>query len=246
MIRTGVPDILVHETSRVCWVAGTSPSARLPSRLSPAFLVTTTLRPSSLHDAFGDIDIYLFDQLLRGRIRDDATVLDAGCGSGRNLQFMMRAGMRVFGVDESVPAIEAVRRQSAALGATSPSAHFSVQAVDAMSFADASMDVVLSSAVLHFSRDEPHFEACVAEMWRVLAPGGLLFCRLASTIGIEEQVRVIEGRRHSLPDGSMRFLVDAPYLVGITARLGGDLLDPLKTTVVHGLRAMTTWVLRKR
>ena len=208
--------------------------------------MTSPLRPSSLHDAFGDIDIYLFDQLLRGRIRDDATVLDAGCGRGRNIRFMMRAGMRVFGVDESTEAIFAVREQAAALGAASPPAHFSVQPVDAMSFADASMDVVLSSAVLHFARDEPHFEACVAEMWRVLAPGGLLFCRLASTIGIEDQVRVIEGRRHLLPDGSTRFLVDAPYLMRITARLGGDLLDPLKTTVVQGMRAMTTWVLRKR
>ncbi len=203
------------------------------------------LRPSSLREQFGDIDIYLFDQLLRGRIDDNATVLDAGCGGGRNLVFLMRAGMRVFGIDESAEAIEAVRRQAAALAPELPSAHFSVQSVDAMSFGDASMDVVISSAVLHFATDDVHFDACVREMWRVLAPGGMLFCRLASTIGIENQVRPLGGRRYRLPDESSRFLVDAASLMATTSRLRGTLLDPLKTTVVHGVRAMTTWVVGK-
>ena len=207
--------------------------------------MTPLMRPSALRERFGDIDIYLFDQLLRGRIGDGATVLDAGCGGGRNLVFMMRAGLNVFGIDESTDAIAAVQ-QLAALHAPRLSAtHFTMQPVHAMSFADGSMDVVISSAVLHFARDEGHFEACVAEMWRVLAPGGLLFCRLASTIGIEDQVRPLGSRRHVLPDGSTRFLVDASYLMATTDHLGGTLLDPLKTTVVHGMRAMTTWVLRK-
>ena len=203
-------------------------------------------RPSSLREQFGDIDIYLFDQLLRGRIDDHATVLDAGCGGGRNLVFMMRNGMRVFGIDESAEAIEAVRRQAAALAPDLPPAQFSVQSADAMSFGDGTMDVVVSSAVLHFARDEAHFDACVREMWRVLAPGGLLFCRLASTIGIENQVRPIAGRRFLLPDESTRFLVDAPYLMETTSLLRGILLDPLKTTVVQGMRAMSTWVVRKQ
>ena len=203
-------------------------------------------RPSSLREHFGDIDIYLFDQLLRGRIDDHATVLDAGCGSGRNLVFMMRAGMQVFGIDENAEAIEAVRRQAAVHAPTLPSAQLSVQSVDAMSFGDETMDVVVSSAVLHFARDDAHFDACVREMWRVLASGGLLFCRLASTIGIEDQVRPLGGRRYLLPDGSTRFLVDAGYLMATTSHLGGTLLDPLKTTVVQGMRARTTWVVRKR
>ncbi len=201
--------------------------------------------PSALRTAFGDIDIYLFDQLLRGRIADGATVLDAGCGTGRNLVFMMRAGMDVFGVDENAEAVAAVRRQAAALAPRLPADRFSVQSLDALAFDDGAMDVVVCSAVLHFARDEAHFAACVTELWRVLAPGGLLFCRLASTIGIEGQVEQLDGRRHRLPDRSIRFLVDAPFLADTTACLRGELLDPLKTTVVHGMRAMTTWVVRK-
>jgi tellurite methyltransferase len=207
--------------------------------------MTAPFEPSSLREQFGDIDIYLFDQLLRGRIREGMRVLDAGCGSGRNLVFMMRAGMDAYGIDESPDAVAAVRRQAATLAPHLPPDRFTTQSVDMMSFADGAMDVILSSAVLHFARDEAHFAAMLGEMWRVLAPGGLLFCRLASSIGIEDQVRALGNRRQLLPDGSERFLVDAPYLMQHTRRLGADLLDPLKTTVVQDMRAMTTWVLRK-
>ena len=86
----------------------------------------------------------------------------------------------------------------------------------------------------------------VAEMWRVLGGGGLFFARLASTIGIEDRVRRLRGRTHHLPDGRDRFLVDEEYLLRATSALGGDLVDPLKTTNVQNIRAMTTWVVAKR
>ena len=203
------------------------------------------LRPSQLREQFGDIDIYLFDQLLRGRIDQRATVLDAGCGSGRNLVFLVRAGLRVYGVDAGADAIAAAQRRLSEAAPDFDPSHLSVQSVDALGFADDSMDIVISSAVLHFARDDEHFHAMTQEMWRVLAPGGMLFARLASTIGIEERVRRIQGRRHELPDGSTRYLVDEALLMETTRRLGGSLLDPLKTTVVQGMRAMTTWVVRK-
>jgi tellurite methyltransferase len=203
------------------------------------------LLPSQLREQFGDIDIYLFDQLLRGRIGAEATVLDAGCGSGRNLVFLARAGVDLYGVDASADAIASARRQLEVVAPDFDPARLSVQSVESLSFGDASMDVVISSAVLHFAQDDPQFHACVAEMWRVLAPGGMLFCRLASSIGIETEVRPINGRRHVLPDGSTRYLVDEALLMETTSRLGGTLLDPLKTTVVQGMRAMTTWVVKK-
>ena len=204
-----------------------------------------SLTPSALRALVGDIDIYLFDQLLRGRITESSTVLDAGCGGGRNLVFLMRAGVRVFGVDQGPDAIDAVRRQAATLAPQLDPQNFLLEPVEAMTFGDATMDVVISSAVLHFARDEAHFVAMISEMWRVLAPDGLFFARLASSIGIEQQIHRIDGRRHRLPDGSERFLVDEELLMHHTARCGGSLLDPLKTTVVQGQRAMTTWVVKK-
>lgn len=203
------------------------------------------LRPSQLHEQFGDIDIYLFDQLLRGRIDEHTTVLDAGCGTGRNLVYLARAGMQVYGVDASADAIAAARHRLAEAAPGFDSARLSIQGVDALSFDNDGFDVVISSAVLHFAQDDAQFLAWINEMWRVLATGGMLFCRLASTIGIEQQVRVIEGRRHLLPDGSTRYLVDERLLMETTRRLGGTLMDPLKTTVVQGMRAMTTWTVKK-
>lgn len=202
--------------------------------------------PPDLRRQFGEIDIYLFDQLLRGRIDAGARVLDAGCGHGRNLVYLLRAGYDVFATDGDASAIAAVRRLAADLAPALPADHFRVEPVERMSFADGFADVVISSAVLHFARDDDQFRAMLQEMWRVLRPGGLFFARLASDIGIENQVMPIDGRQFLLPDGSQRYLANEAMLMRCTAELGGTLMDPLKTTVVQAQRAMTTWVARKR
>jgi len=194
-----------------------------------------------LKTQFGEIDIYLFDQLLRGRIRPGMRIFDAGCGSGRNLVYLLREGFEVYGVDADVRSVEAVR----CLAGPARAENFRVEPVEAMSFPDAFADFVISSAVLHFASGDEQFEAMLRSTWRVLKPGGLLFCRLASSIGIENQVRQIAGRRFRLPDGSDRYLVDEPLLMKLTDELGGQLIDPLKTTVVQNQRSMTTWVVRK-
>ena len=205
------------------------------------------MQPSlNLQAWFGAIDIYLFDQLLKGRIVPGMHVLDAGCGPGRNLVYLLRSGFEVFGVDESSAAVEQTRRLAAALAPHLPQNNFRIEPVEQMSFADAGFDVVLSSAVLHFASDEVQWMSMVKEMWRVLKPGGIFFARLASSIGIEDLVRPIANRRYHLPDGSQRFLVDEAMLLSVTAALGGEFIEPIKTTVVQNMRAMTTWCLRKR
>jgi len=200
---------------------------------------------ADLLEQFGPIDIYLFDQLLRGRITRGMRILDAGCGSGRNLVYFLREGYEVFGVDADPQGVESTRRLAASLAPGLPAGNFRLENIEEMSFPDDFADVVLSSAVLHFARSDERFLAMLRGTWRVLKPGGLLFCRLASSIGMEGQVRRLEGRRYALPDGSERYLVDAELLGKLTAELGGRLLDPLKTTVVQNQRCMTTWVVRK-
>lgn len=204
------------------------------------------LAPSTeLRSRFGPIDIYLFDQLLKGRFDGFRRILDAGCGGGRNLVYFLRSGFEVFAVDREPEAVAAVRELAAELAPGLPAEHFRVAEVESLPFEAASMDAVLSSAVLHFAADEAQLRRMVAEMWRVLRPGGLFFARLASSIGIEDLVEPVAGRRHLLPDGSQRLLVDENLLLELTAELGGTLLDPLKTTNVQNLRAMTTWCVEK-
>lgn len=197
-----------------------------------------------LRAQFGDIDIYLFDQLQRGRFDTRRRVLDAGCGGGRNLPYLLAHGFDVFALDEEGAAVTQVRRMFASLAPHLPDDQVRQGPVEALPWPDRSMDVVISSAVLHFARDAAHFDAMLDEMWRVLAPGGLLFARLATSIGIAHLVEMPVGRQR-LPDGSDRFLVDERTLLSTTARWGARLLDPLKTTNVQNMRAMTTWVVLK-
>ena len=198
-----------------------------------------------LYEQFGQIDIYLFDQLLRGRITPEMRVFDAGCGFGRNLVYLLREGYEVFGADSDPQAIESVRRLAASLAPTLPTGNFRVETMENSSFPSAFSDVVLSSAVLHFASGDDHFRAMLHGTWRVLKPGGLLFCRLASSIGMEHRIQLVSEGRFSLPDGSERYLVSEALLVKLTAELGGQLVDPLKTTIVQNQRCMTTWVVRK-
>jgi SAM-dependent methyltransferase len=199
----------------------------------------------TLQEQFGGIDIYLFDQLLKGRIAPGMRVLDAGCGAGRNLVYLLREGYEVRASDPDPMAVDRVRNLARILAPSLPDSSFRVEPAEHMSFDDASMDVVISSAVLHFARDDAHFESMLRGSWRALKPGGLFFCRLASTIGIESQAQRLKGRRFLLPDGSERYLVDEALLNLMAAQLGGELADPIKTTVVQNQRSMTTWVLRK-
>ena len=200
----------------------------------------------SLQDSFGGIDIYLFDQLLKGRIVPGTRLLDAGCGSGRNLNYFLQGGFDVCGVDQSAESIAQVQALAASLAPSLPANNFRVEAVEKLSFPDADFDVVISSAVLHFALDEGHWLRMVREMWRVLKPGGMFFARLASTIGIEHQVEHLTGRRYRLPDGSGRFLVDESMLMTATENLNGRWLEPLKTVVVQNMRSMSNWILLKQ
>ncbi len=198
-----------------------------------------------LADQFGNIDIYLFDQLLKQRISPGMAVFDAGCGHGRNIHYLLKAGHPVFGIDKDAEAIESVRALAGRLAPQLPSDNFRQGRLEQNDFPDHMAELVICSAVLHFAEDEAHFNAMLDGAWRILSRGGIFFSRLASTIGIEDRVERIEGRRFTLPDQSDRFLVDDPFLEEMEQRLGAERIDPLKTTNVQDLRAMTTWVLRR-
>lgn len=198
----------------------------------------------TIQEQFGQIDIYLFDQILKGRITPGMRILDAGCGSGRNLMYFLREGYDVHAADASAGEVETVRNMARSLAPSLPASNFRVEPVEQMSFPDAFADVVISNTVLHFARDDAHFEAMLRGTFRTLKPGGLFFSRLGSSIGMEHRIEPIEGRRCKSPDGSLRYLVDEPLLLAYTQRMG-QLADPIKTTIVQDQRAMTTWVVRK-
>ncbi len=198
----------------------------------------------TIQEQFGQIDIYVFDQILRGNISAGMKVLDAGCGYGRNLVYLLREGCEVYALDSNPEGVEHVRALAAELNPKLPTENFQVGQIEALPFADGFADVVMCNSVLHFARNQHQFLTMLEELWRVLRPGGLLFTRMGSRIGMEfQQVRPDVYR---IGDGQEWFLVDEELLLGLTGELNGVMVDPLKTTIVQDYRCMTTWVVRKR
>jgi tellurite methyltransferase len=199
---------------------------------------------NTLRETFGNIDIYLFDQLLKGRYDNVRKVLDVGCGGGRNLSYFLRNGYEVFGIDPNPQAIETVKKLSAELAPNNSLENFVVCSAENLSYGNAGFDLIICNAVLHFAKDEHHFNTMLQSMFRVLKPGGYFFARLASDIGLEKLVRPLGDRRYLIPDGSERFLVNEQMLLKYTDGLG-ELYEPLKTTNVQNIRCMTTWCVQK-
>jgi SAM-dependent methyltransferase len=201
-----------------------------------------------LQAQFGRIDIYLFDLLHKGRLDHVQRVLDAGCGGGRNTVFLLKQGVEVFGIDREEEAIGRIREMARAIDPDCPAdERFVVSPLDTIPFKEP-FDFIMCSAVLHFSESEAQFAADLQSMWNALAPGGIFFSRLASTEGFSQWYAESgqTGRVMQMPDGHTRFLVDHEYLKEWTERLGGTLLERLKTSVVDDLRAMATWVVQKQ
>ena len=203
------------------------------------------IRMLNLRETFGDIDIYLFDQIQKGRFLPGMKVLDAGCGGGRNIVWLMRNGFDVSAIDINADAINAIRDLAKHLAPVLSQTNFHTASLESIPFPDESFDWVISNAVMHFADGRAQFDRWLAEQWRILKPGGAFFARLASSVGIEELLVPTSKGRYLMPDGSERFVVDEQILRETSASVGGHFLEPIKTTNVENLRCMTTWVLVK-
>lgn len=190
----------------------------------------------------GNMDIYLLDQILKGRFVPGGRILDAGCGKGRNLLYFLQQDYDVYGIDPEQMNIEHVQQWAVKWA---PADHFRVERIEEISYPEHYFDAIICNAVLHFAKNEEHFNELVHQLWRRLKPGGLWFVRLASKMGIENRIQPIQEGRFLLPDGTERFLVDADMLMKLSRELNGSWLEPMKTVLVHEQRSMTNWVLRK-
>ena len=195
----------------------------------------------SLQELIGNTDIYLLDQILKGRYKQDDKILDAGCGGGRNLVWFLKNEMEVYGIDKDTVPINYLK----SLHTNFDKERFQVADIRNIPFENNFFDHVISSAVLHFAKSVSHFKEMMNEMVRVLKPGGSLFIRMTSNIGIENKVTLIEKGVYQIPDGSTRFLLTPPLLNEIMQENNLSFIDPLKTVNVNNVRCMSTLVLMK-
>lgn len=199
----------------------------------------------TLNKALGNIDLYLLDQLLKGRFNPSMKVLDAGCGEGRNLAYFIQNGYEVHGIDTNPAAIQMLRFVATSLSPTIDKNNFQVGSVEELPYESAYFDLVICSAVLHFAQNHDHFNAMFGALCRVAKPGAYLFIRTASSIGMEGKVEEIANGVFSLPDGSQRYLIHNDQIQTLPAQFGLEYIEPFKTVIVDGQRCMSTIICRK-
>ena len=197
-----------------------------------------------LNKYLGNIDLYLLDQVLKGNISSDATILDAGCGEGRNLIYFLNNGFDVYGVDQNEDAIRMLQFVIGSNYAHYSKNRFQVGELSELSFNNHEFDYIICSAVLHFAQSEDHFWQVFRELSRVLRVNGTLFIRMASDIGLHGHESLSNGR-HKLPDGSQRFLLTENMISTIITDHNYIKVEPVKTVIVENQRCMTTLVLKK-
>jgi len=193
-----------------------------------------------LKETLGNIDIYLFDQILKERYLTTEAILDAGCGNGRNLYWFYNNNYNIFGIDKDKKKLEAIKKIYPRLAE-----NFYTASVEAMPFKNETFHHVICNAVLHFAESTIHFEAMCSELVRVLKINGTLFVRMTSNIGIENNIDLVSEGVFKLPDGTTRFLITKNLLKKIMKKHSLSFLEPLKTVNVNNKRCMTTLVLKK-
>lgn len=196
---------------------------------------------TSLSALLGHTDIYLIDQIMKDRYAPGAVVLDAGAGGGRNLHCLVQAGVEMYGVDRDPSAVAQLWETYPQV----PADRFQVAPVEKLPFPDAFFDHVICSAVLHFADGHTHFKQMFGDMIRVLKPGGTLFVRMTTDVGLgDKPIPLGEGRFH-LPDGSDRYLLTRPMLDTLVAAHRLQWLEPFKTVLVEEVRSMSVLMLEK-
>jgi SAM-dependent methyltransferase len=201
---------------------------------------------SELNKILGNIDIYLLDQILKGRFDKEMKILDAGCGEGRNTHYFIRESFQIYGVDYNPIAIQMARIYAQTINPEFDTQRFQTSPVEDMFFHKEAFDAVISSAVMHFAKNKEHFVRMWEEMMRVLKPGGIFYLRCCTAMGgIEQESVATEDGLFQLPDGSTRFLLSEALLEKLMERHQLAFLEDPRTVLVHHKRTMGTFVMEK-
>ncbi|MDO9038718.1 MAG: class I SAM-dependent methyltransferase [Lutibacter sp.] len=194
----------------------------------------------TLKNSISGVDIYILDQILKDCYQPGDKILDAGCGNGRNLKWFYEIGFEIHGTE-----IDLKRLQHCKDSYPQQKNNFIEAFVEQMPYESNSFDHLVCIAVLHFAYDLDHYLKMFNELLRILKPQGSLLIRTASNIGIENEVQHLGDGIFNLPDGSTRFLLTREILEKLKADNRFEWREHVKTTIVHGQRAMTTLVLQK-
>lgn len=192
-------------------------------------------------DYLDGMDIYLIDEILKGRYLPGERVLDAGAGGGRNLNWFFNQS------EFDIHACDLEAERETLLTERYPYAAFEWATCDLaeMPYPDRFFRHIICNAVLHFAQSEAHFFQMIRELYRCMQPKASLFIRMNSDIGLEDRVEDLGDGRYLNPDGSERFLLNRSIIVSMED-IGLAHLEPPKHVRVADERVMSTLVMVKK
>jgi tellurite methyltransferase len=185
------------------------------------------------------MDLYLIDQILKGRYIPGQRLLDAGVGGGRNLNWFVNTGFEIHACD-----IDAVRQSLLAERYPNKGIQWSTCDLARLEYPDNYVDHTFCNAVLHFARNYEHHAKMLSELYRVTKPMGTMFIRSCSNIGLPTYIDLGHGH-YRLPDESERYLLTAEIIEEFRTQHGLEYLEPIRSVNVSNQRVMTTLMLLK-
>lgn len=199
-----------------------------------------------INNLFGDMDLYLMDQLLKGAF-PGGSVLDIGFGQGRNLVFFIQQGLTTYGIEKDSNAVTLLEYFLKSLKIANPPSLLHGDAM-ALPYEDDKFDLVISTRTFHFLENLSAFWKAWQEIRRTLKPGGLLYFSMNSLIGIPSD-ELPEAKQNGIfrfEDGSEELLLTPEILKEIALMDCYEPVELAKTVHIEGVRSESILVLRKR
>lgn len=195
------------------------------------------MTPHEINNYFGDMDIFLMDLILKGKIPEKGKVLDAGCGEGRNGIYFINNQYSYTGVDTDRSKVSLIEFLS---GGTESS--FFVEDIKTFAERKETFDFIVCSRVLHFAESVDHFYEMWNDLISMLNPRAIIYISMDSVIDTDIGEAKDNGR-FLFPDGEVRFAITKEIYKDI--KKGFEEIESLKTLVAHGKRAQSFIALKK-
>ncbi len=195
------------------------------------------MTPHEINNYFGDMDIFLMDLILKGKIPEKGKVLDAGCGEGRNGIYFINNQYSYTGVDTDRSKVSLIEFLS---GGTESS--FFVEDIKTFAERKETFDFIVCSRVLHFAESVDHFYEMWNDLISMLNPRAIIYISMDSVIDTDIGEAKDNGR-FLFPDGEVRFAITKEIYKDI--KKGFEEIESLKTLVAHEKRAQSFIALKK-